>query len=212
MSGPVVAELGRPETPEETADRKAAASRAYRSSQTVRNLIAAMIVTIGMLVVIMIAVPRGSIAEQPPIDIATLAAEAETAMARPVLVPEISDQWRVNAAELAGGPVTVWDVTLAPAAQADRGFVRIAQAFDADANWAALRLNGTAPAGVVTIGGRVWDEFVLRNPEQSANISYALGTQAGVDYVLVYGSLTRESTAALAASLVPQLDTLPEAR
>jgi hypothetical protein len=37
----VVAELGRPETPEETAARKAESSRVYRSSQNFRNLIAA---------------------------------------------------------------------------------------------------------------------------------------------------------------------------
>ena len=39
----VVAELGRPETPDETAARKAASSAAYRSSKTVRNLVVAEI-------------------------------------------------------------------------------------------------------------------------------------------------------------------------
>ena len=45
----VVAELGRPETAAETAARKAESSRVYRSSQTTRNLIAALLVTIAML-------------------------------------------------------------------------------------------------------------------------------------------------------------------
>ncbi|QTV79878.1 DUF4245 family protein [Microbacterium sp. NIBRBAC000506063] len=110
---PVVAELGRPETPEETAARKAASSKAYRSSQTFRNLIAALVVTIGALAVIMFAVPRGQITEPPPVDLAGIAAEASTAMDRPVLVPEVTAQWIVNRAELEGGPVAVWDVTLA---------------------------------------------------------------------------------------------------
>ena len=41
----VVAELGRPETPDETAARKAASSAAYRSSKTVRNLVVALLVS-----------------------------------------------------------------------------------------------------------------------------------------------------------------------
>lgn len=207
---PVVAELGRPETPQETAARKAASSKAYRSSQTFRNLIAALVVTIGALAVIMFAVPRGQITEPPPIDLAGIATEASTAMERPVIVPKVTAQWIVNRAELVGGPVTVWDVTLAPAAQEDRGFLRIAQAFDADAAWAPQRLSSTASTGTVTIDGRVWDEYVPRNPEQSANISYALGTRAGSDYVLVYGALTPEETAAFAATLEPQIDALTE--
>lgn len=211
MSGRVVAELGRPETPEETAARKAASSKAYRSSQTVRNLIAALVVTLGMLVVIVVAVPRGSVAEPDPIDLSAVAADARLAMQRPVLVPETKDQWRVNAAEIVGGQTVFWSVTLAPTAQAERGFLRIAQAFDANAAWAPLRLSGTAPSGTVTAGGYLWDEFVLRNPQDSGNISYALGTQAGRDYVLVYGAMSPEATRAFAASLTPQLDIIAEA-
>ena len=37
----IVAELGRPETPDETASRKAESSRVYRASQNTRNLIVA---------------------------------------------------------------------------------------------------------------------------------------------------------------------------
>lgn len=208
---PIVAELGRPETPAETAERKAAATAAYRSSQTFRNLIAAMLVTLGVLAVIIFAVPRGSVAPPPPIDVAALAAEAATAMDRPVLVPEVGEGWQVNAAELEGGPTVVWDVTLAPTGDDERGFVKIAQAFASDAAWAPQRLAGTAPTGTVTLDGREWDEYVLRNPQQTANISYALGVQAGPDYVLVYGALSREDTAAFAEALSPQLDALTEA-
>ncbi|HYP73058.1 MAG TPA: DUF4245 domain-containing protein, partial [Microbacterium sp.] len=59
----VVAELGRPETPQETADRKAASSAAYRSSKTFRNLIAALLITVAVVAVVYLGVPRGSLAE-----------------------------------------------------------------------------------------------------------------------------------------------------
>ena len=209
---PVVAELGRPETPAETAARKAASSKAYRSSQTIRNLVAALIATLAVTAIIVFGVPRGSVTPPPPIDLPTVAANAQTAMQRPVIVPELSDDWRVNAAQLEGGPVTVWDIAIAPAGQEERGFLRIAQAFGADASWAPQRLDSTAASGTVTIDGRTWDEYVLRHPERSANVSYALGTQAGEDYVLVYGSLSPEDTASFAGSLEPQLDALTEKR
>ena len=66
---PIIAELGRPETPDETAARKAASSKAYRSSQTVRNLVAALAVTLAVVAVIIFAVPRGEPVERAPLDV-----------------------------------------------------------------------------------------------------------------------------------------------
>lgn len=205
QNAPVVAELGRPETPQETADRKAASSAAYRSSQTVRNLVVALLVTLAVVVVIVLAVPRGTLAPPPAIDLDQVAAEATDAMGTPVIVPEVSDQWRVNGAELTGGAVTVWTVTLAPSAQEERGFVRIAQAFNADVTWASLTLGGMVATGSVEIDGRVWDEFVVRTPEQNGNVSYAIGTAAGADYLLLYGALTPAQTQAIAETLDTQI-------
>lgn len=207
---PIVAELGRPETPEETAARKAASSKAYRSSQTVRSLVAALIATLAILTVIVFAVPRGEPASAPTVDLVGIAGDVESTMGSPVLVPELDDFWRVNAAELTSGATPVWDVTLAPAAEEERGFVRLAQAFDADSSWAPQRLNGIAPTDTTSIGGLDWDVYELGDAGAKQNLSYAIGTQAGDDYVLLYGSRSAASTAELAESLVPQIRDLSE--
>lgn len=204
----VVAGLGRPETAQETADRKAEASRVYRSSQTFRNLIAALIVTVAVVAVIVLAVPRGEPAPRPQIDVAAVAANVESTMGSPVLVPDLPANWQVNAAELVDAAVPVWDITVAVPEQ---GFVHIAQAFDADVTWAPQVLSGIAPTDSQVIDGREWDQFVVKDPSSNANISYALGTQAGSDYVLLYGSLPEEATAELASSLSTQIDVLSEA-
>lgn len=204
----VVAGLGRPETAQETADRKAEASRVYRSSQTFRNLIAALIVTVAVVAVIVLAVPRGEPAARPQIDVAAVAANVESTMGSPVLVPDLPANWQVNAAELVDAAVPVWDITVAVPEQ---GFVHIAQAFDADVTWAPQVLSGIAPTDSQVIDGREWDQFVVKDPSSNANISYALGTQAGSDYVLLYGSLPEEATAELASSLSTQIDALSEA-
>lgn len=207
---PIVAELGRPETAEETADRKAASSAAYRSSQTFRNLIAALLVTVALVVVIILIVPRGEPTEPKQIDVAAIAANVESTLDRPAIVPDLDDFWRVNGAALENGAPPVWRITLAPAAQDERGFIRVAQAFDTETGWAATQLGGAAPKDTVRIDGRDWDEFSISNPEQNGNISYALGTQAGADYILLYGSRTAESTAELAASLTAEIERIEE--
>jgi hypothetical protein len=208
---PIVAELGRAETAEETADRKAASSAAYRSSQTFRHLIAALILTVAVVAVIVFAVPRGVPAPAEEIDVAGIAADVESSMQSPALVPELDDFWRVNAASLDGGATVVWNITVAPAAEEERGFIRIAQAFDADASWAPQMLDGFAATDTVQIEGRTWDVYDIGS-RGSANISYALGTQAGSDYVLLYGARSAESTADLAASLEDQITAIEEAQ
>lgn len=206
---PIVAELGRPETPEETAARKAEFSKTYRSSQTFRNLIAALIITVAVVAIVIFGVPRGQPASESETDLVGIAADVESTMERPVLVPALSDFWRVNAAQLEGGATIVWNITLAPASEDERGFIRVAQGFDADAKWAPQMLNGTAATDTTRIGGLEWDVYPVSNKADD-NVSYAIGTQAGDDYVLLYGSRSPDSTAELAESLVPQIEEIAE--
>ena len=131
-------------------------------------------------------------------------------MQREVLIPELGTFWRANSAKMLGGATVVWEVTLAPKSDTERGFIKVAQAFDADSSWAPQRLNGTAPTDTVRVGGLDWDVFKLGGSEANANITYALGTQAGDDYILLYGSRSADSTAELAESLIPQIRALSE--
>lgn len=202
----IVAELGRPETPDETATRKAAASHAYRSSQTVRNLVAALLVTLAVVAVIVFAVPRGSMPERAPIDVAVVAEDAAGSLQRPVLVPELPAAWRINHAALETGTPTTWTVLYAP----PRGFLRIAQAFDAPDDWPARMLAGRTPEETVTIDGIVWDRYDIPESARSGNVSHALATRAGTDIVLIYGSTDAETAAEAAAALSTQVHALQE--
>ncbi|HQX36756.1 MAG TPA: DUF4245 domain-containing protein, partial [Microbacteriaceae bacterium] len=70
----VVAELGRPETSQETADRKAESSRLYRVRKTPSNLVWALLVSLGVVLVMVMITPRGDGAPREDIDIAAAAA------------------------------------------------------------------------------------------------------------------------------------------
>ncbi|MFK4806315.1 DUF4245 family protein [Microbacterium sp. ZW CA_36] len=206
----IVAELGRPETPEETADRKAESSRVYRSSQNVRNLIAALLATLAVVVVIVFAVPRGTPPEREPIDVSAVAADIAASEDRTVITPELSDGWVVNNARIEGnGPVRAFTVVYAPAGEDERGFLRVAQGFDADESWAARVLSGSAPQDTVTIDGITWERYGL-DPDRTGNITVALATDAGADTVLIYGAASEKALEETARSVTDQITALRE--
>ncbi|WP_336632604.1 MULTISPECIES: DUF4245 family protein [unclassified Microbacterium] len=202
MAAPrVVAELGRPETPEETADRKAAASAAYRSSKTFRNLIAALLVTVAVVAVVYLGVPRGSLAEPEPVDVAASAQTASASLGHPLIVPVAPADWRANSARLEGG---MWRVVYAWPS----GYLRVAQGIDAPEGWATRQLGGVAPTGHVTIDGIDWDEYVIAG--RTDTVSYALSTTAGTDTILVYGATGAADAAIAASGIADQIRSLRE--
>lgn len=200
-SGPrVVAELGRPETADETAARKAESSRVYRSSKTFKNLIAALVVTVGVVAIVYFGVPRGTPPEPDPVDVAAAAAIVQDSRARLVIVPEVPTDWRANSAQVVDG---AWRVVYAPTT----GFVHIAQGFDADENWPTRLLGGYAPSDSILIDGIEWDAYDLPG---DAGIRYALVTDAGHDTIAVYGSVSPEAAATAARGVTDQIRTLRE--
>ncbi|WES64969.1 DUF4245 family protein [Microbacter sp. GSS18] len=202
----VVAELGRPETPDETAARKAESSRVYRSSQNVRNLLAALVVTVAVVAIVILAVPRGTPPEPEPIDVAAVAEGVSAAQGRTVVVPDAPADWRVNAASVTGDSVRAWTVVYAPA----RGFLRVAQGFDADPAWPTRVLSGADVGETVTIDGIVWDRYDIRDPSRAGNVSGALATQAGPDIVMVYGAVSDETLETAAASVAEDVREIRE--
>lgn len=200
----IVAELGRPETPEETADRKAESSRIYRASQTTRNLIAALLATLIVVTIVIFAVPRGTPPEAAPIDVAAVAARVEAAQGRPVIAPDAPEDWRVNSAKMEGGSTQAWTIVYAP----ESGFLRIAQGFDADETWPTRMLNGADVDGTVTIDGIVWDRYAIDDPARAGNVSAALSVHAGPDTILVYGSADEKTLENAAASVSSEIQRL----
>src|SRR5690606_22550758 len=105
---------------------------------------------------------------------------------------------------------SVWTVNFNSIPDAGHAYVRFSQAFDADELWATQQLRGTEPTGTVTAGGVEFTEYVVKDPSSTSNISYALGAQAGPDYVLLYGSASAEITARLAEHVADDIAALQQ--
>ena len=202
----IVAELGRPETPDETASRKAESSRIHRESQNTRNLVAALIVTIAVVIVIILAVPRGTPPEREPIDVGATAERVSSAEGRPVIAPDAPPAWQVNAASVEGDGPRAWTIVYAD----ETWFVRVAQGFDADPAWPARTLSGAAPDGTVTVDGITWDRYDIPDPSRAGNITGALSTHAGTDTILIYGRAGEATLEEVAAAVAPEVHALQE--
>ena len=206
----VVAELGRPETPEETAARKAEASRRHRANQTVRNLIYALIVCLGVVLLIVVVVVRPDQPVREPVDWSAVAADAQPAVDAPLVDPQLPPGWTANQAELDGSAsVPEWYIGfISPGDE----FVGFRQGVGADASWLAGRLEDSPVTGEVDIDGVTWQVHDRRDRSDPGNLAYALSTADADSTYVLYGTATDEDFRTLASAIVaemPEADVAP---
>lgn len=219
----VVAELGRPETPEETAARKARDSRLYRQRKTVNNLVFSLLVSLGLVLVMFLMVPRGvDQYSEVSVDVPELASQAEPSAGIDLVAPEVPEGWKAKQAELrysdADG-VSYWYIGYTTA---DEQYAAVVQAFSADGShvserWISEHLEEQEPTGEERMGGFDWVVYDHpdRDPDRS-NVRFGMRTSvAGSDEpgasvsdnvaVLVYGTDTAGTIRALASSVAKEL-------
>lgn len=213
-SKPIVAELGRPETAEETAARQAEQSRLYRQRKTLNNLVLSLLVTVGLVVVIVLAVPRPATVERDPIDYAQVAQSVQGSMPVPLAVPSLPDGWTSNAAELRGGGadgVASWYIGLLTPGDSPQ-YVGLTQALDSNPTWMAQQLGASVAAGTVDLGGVTW--AVFDNRGQSGDVGnnrYALEAESGRSTYIVAGTATPEEIQQVATSIASNVLAQPDA-
>jgi len=201
----IVAELGRPETPEETAARKAENSRLYRSRKTINNLVYSLLVTVGLVAVIYFMVPRAEGDPQWKVDYIAQSQIASQSLGEDLLVPAMPEQWRANAAELrnaSNDQVTSWYIGFIT--PQDK-FIAFNEAFDADATWVSNTLNDYPATGEITIDGQVWTVYDNRSFKDAGNMEYALVTTAGRSTVVLFGNADDAEFEQLATSITADL-------
>ncbi|RWZ64666.1 DUF4245 domain-containing protein [Labedella populi] len=203
--GRVVAELGRPETPEETAARKAENSRNHRARQTVNNLVFSLLATVGVVILIVLVVPRSDQPMDRAVDWRSITTEAQQSRSEALVSPDLPDSWTSNYAEIRStgtGGVTSWNIGFVTPS---REFVGVIQGFDADPTWLAAQLNRSIASSVTTIGGLEWTVYDNReSTDDVGNVHYALATEAGTSTIAVFGTGTVDEIETVAEAIAPQ--------
>ncbi|UCR89000.1 DUF4245 domain-containing protein [Mycetocola spongiae] len=200
----VVAELGRPETAAETADRKATQSRNYRMRKTVNNLVFSLLVTVGLVAVIVLAVPRSTESLLKTVDYAEVASHAQDSVSQVLVTPELPTGWSSNYAEMRKkSSVTSWEIGfLTPKEE----FIALAQGLDANDTWTAQLMKNTPASSVRTIDGIEWTIYDNRSSRaEVGNARYGMTTAAGASTYVLWGTAPTEEFDVLATALTPQI-------
>jgi len=202
----VVAELGRPETPEETRIRLAENSRSYRARKTVNNLVLSLLVTVAAVLVLVLLVPRSEAPLDRPVDFASVAAQLQTGIDEPLLVPELPDGWRSNAAQWRVGgsdKIPSWYIGLLTKGNQ---FIGLTQGLGANPSWVSAQLKNAPAADTRLIDGVRWDVYRNTAPENDrGNFDYALVTKAGTSVYLLVGTASETEFDELAGVLAAQI-------
>lgn len=202
---PIVAELGRAETPQETADRKAASSAKRRSNQTALNLFIAVLASLGVvafLVMVVVRPDQGSL--RAPVDYLTTAAEAQGVVGAPIVAPSLPEDWSANHAELRTGSdgVTAWSVGFTTP---KRAYLAIIQGIDANASWVAGQVRDARAGTSITIDGVTWTSYDRRGASDPGNVAYALVTTTDDSTIVLAGTAGDAEFAFLAAAIAKEL-------
>ncbi len=195
----VVAELGRPETAQETVDRRAVASRMRRQNQNFFNLIIALLASLAVVAIIVLVVVRPDAAPREPVDYRALSQEAGAPVT--LAAPDLSADWRSNSAIYNGTPadgVANWYVGFVTP---DEQFIALRQGIDANPTWLANELRGMKATGSTTIDGVEWSVYDRRGAKDVGNHAYALSTVGTQSTYILYGTAPDDEFTTMAKKL-----------
>ena len=215
----VVAELGRPETATETAARKAKDSRLYRERKTVNNLVFSLLVSVGLVFVIFLMVPRGTgDFDKQSVDVAELARQASQGTAQVLAVPEVPEGWLAKRAVLRQeAEFSYWQIHYTTA---DGAYASVVQAFSEDGTpvtdlvtgnqWLVGQTETLEPTGSEELAGVSWTVYDYPDRSiDSSNIRFALTgnleTAHGTDTLIVSGTDVAGTIRVLATQVVDSL-------
>ncbi len=195
----IVAELGRPETPDEVTQRKAETSRKHRAGQTIFNLVVALIASLGVVLFLVVVVVRPDPAPSPGVDYVATAEQAQPDADAPLVVPTLDSGWSANAARFETvAAVPTWYVGfITPTTQ----FIALNQGIGANDTWLATVLDDASMTGVVTIEGIRWDVYDERDSEDPGNHAYSMSTETSGYTIVLHGTAPTAEFDELAASI-----------
>ncbi len=200
----IVAELGRPETPEETAARKAENSRRHRSSQTAVNLVIATLASLLIVLFLVAVVVRPTPEPAPPIDYAAIASDAQSQSSEPLVVPVLDSSWAANSARFdVRNEVPTWYIGfVTPGIQ----FIALNQGIGGNPSWLSTLLDGAQQTDTVTIDGVQWAVYDQRDRRDAGNFAFAMATTSGGSTIVLNGTADDSEFGLLASSIASELE------
>jgi len=182
----------------------AAAKR--RARQTIVNLVLSLAATVGLVIVMVLIVPRDDSNQIQHVDYKKVAAEAALATNRPVVVPEIESGWWSNSARWTASPKDGTDASwyvgfVGPNNQ----YIGMTQTYNTNPTWLALQLNGLRDTGKTVAQGK-WSVWVSKEKHTPAKTKdYVLVSAVNSDSFLIYGTAGEAAMTSFANGVSSQI-------
>jgi hypothetical protein len=181
-----------------------------RAKQTQNNLILSLLACLGMVAVIVLAVPRPTTSLIPHVDYKTVASQAASTSNLPIVAPALPGaKWYSNAARFTAKPadgVANWYVGFVGPKEE---YLGLTQGFGANPTWTLLQLEGDIPSGTVSIAGTkwvIWQATTKNDPPKSRDYALvadvAATSSAPAQQFIVFGSATKSQLRSFAQSVV----------
>jgi hypothetical protein len=186
----------------------AAAQR--RARQTITNLVLALGASVGLVIALVMIVPRDDTSLIKKIDYVSVAKDAATSTSKPVIVPKIANGWWSNSARWEANPGDGTDASwyvgfVGPKNQ----YIGMTQTYNTNPTWLAIQLSGIKKTGELKTAGRVWQIWQTKEPHVPAKTKdYMLVTSQANDTLLVYGTASESEMKAFATGVSEQITTV----
>ena len=176
----------------------------HRAKQTLRNLVLSLIACLGLVLAIVLIVPRDDSNRIQPVDYKASASQAASASGEEILAPEIPQGWWANRTNWVANPadgVAYWKVGfVGPKNQ----WIGMTQAFDVNPTWIALLSKNHLPNTESQVGFENWTKWVLAEGSEGEKTLWTLERDGNL--VALTGSGTEAEFGALATSIETELN------
>lgn len=184
----------------------------HRARQTVINLILALGASIGLVVTLVLIVPRDDSSRIREIDYTAISQKAQEDSGFDVITITPPENWWSNNAMLTTNNIDTVPVFKAGFVGSDIKYVGYTQAFNANPTWLALSLNGKVLTEQYSSKHYTWDVYesvVENNPKKTMDYIMVLNYK-DQDYLLLYGVAEQPEFKSFVDSIDKELNGVPQ--
>ena len=184
----------------------------HRARQTVINLILALGASIGLVVTLVLIVPRDDSSRIREIDYTAISQKAQEDSGFDVITITPPENWWSNNAMLTTNNIDTVPVFKAGFVGSDIKYVGYTQAFNANPTWLALSLNGKVLTEQYSSKHYTWDVYesvVENNPKKTMDFIMVLNYK-DQDYLLLYGVADQAEFKSFVDSIDKELNGVPQ--
>ncbi|MFM6940187.1 MAG: DUF4245 domain-containing protein [Rhodoluna sp.] len=183
----------------------AAAKR--RARQTVNNLVLALIASLGIMLAIVLIVPRDDSNRIQKVDYKSIALEANASSGKQVVAPELPSGWWANSARWSPKPVDGVQNWYVGFVGPENQYIGLTQAFEINPTWLAFQLKANTKTGVKKVGSFTWDVYKnpeAHNPPKTKDFAMVLNYNQH-DVAIIYGVAHPEDFTEIATAIQTKL-------